>query len=52
MRNDPSRPITIIGRDSSGRVIAEDRTDLASKAEQIAAGWRASGMTVEVSHPK
>lgn len=42
------RPITIIGRDQAGNVVAQDRTDSNWKANQIAAAWKASGLAVEV----
>lgn len=40
---------TIIGKDSDGRIVASDRTDDARKAEQIANGWKSSGLEVEIT---
>jgi hypothetical protein len=41
------RRILIVGR-SGGKVVAQDRTDSNWKAQQVAAGWRASGFEVEI----
>ena len=38
----------IIGRTADGREVAWDRADTLRRAEQIAATWRASGLTVEI----
>ena len=41
------RPITIIGT-RAGQVVATDRTDSHGKASQIADGWKASGLDVQI----
>lgn len=40
--------VTIIGRDASGKIVAEEKTDRPGKAKQVADGWKASGLEVEV----
>lgn len=42
------RPITIIGRNAAGKIVAEDRTDSNQKSATIAAAWKATGWEVEI----
>lgn len=47
----PSAPYSIVGRDDSGRVVAEEETDALTTASKVATSWRDSGLTVDVQGP-